>query len=193
MKRTGPRAIMMLEQALNFSTPRAVPSIKPVLAVAYRENGEYEKALHIFESLVEQGVRTVHVYINLAQTYLKLDKLPEALTAAHKARSLDLSALNPVLVIGRIHFLMKDFEAAKDDYEWAVSHASWPVESYYWLGRTKLELGEIEKAKEHLQTAVERITSDPDLSDVPVDEAQKWLEQASDIAKETTPVELISP
>ena len=181
------KAIMMMEQALNFTTPKGVPSIKPVLGVAYRENGEYEKAQSCFESLIEQGVRTVHVYINLAQTYIKVDKLSEALEAAQKARSLDTSSISPVLLMGKVHFLMKDFQAAKDDYEWAISHASWPVESYYWLGRIEFELGENDKAAEHLQTAVQRITDDPDLSDVPADEAKKWLEQVPPVVTEAPP------
>ena len=89
-----------------------------------------------------------------------------------------MSDPDPVLLIARIYFDRQDFASAKDNYEWCIKHTSWPVESYYWLGRSELELGLIDQACAHLATAVERITEDPLLSDVPQEEAQAWLDKA---------------
>jgi tetratricopeptide (TPR) repeat protein len=169
------QAIPLLENALQYASGRPALKIKTNLAVIYRENGAYQKTIDLLNQLINQGVKTYPVYSNLAVTYLRMNNLPRAMAAARKARSFNVKAIEPVLVMGRIHFLMGDFAAARDDYEWAVSHTSWPVESYYWLARTEFELGEIEAAETHFKTAVERITEDPHLSDVPVTEAESWL------------------
>lgn len=179
-------AIPLFEEARKLSTKRDMAETLVILGIAYRENGQPETALKILDQAVAAGMKTAKVYLNYALTYMKLNRLPEAQEAAAKARSCNLNATEPVLVMGRIHFAQGDYESAKDDYEWAVAHTSWPVESYYWLGRAELELGQTEAAVEHLRKAVERITEDPLLSDVPAFEASVWLEKAE---KALTPVD----
>ena len=143
-----------------------------------RVTDQPDAALKMLDQAVAAGMKTAKVYLNYALTYMKQSRLPEALDAAAKARSRNLNATEPVLVMGRIHFALEDYESAKDDYDWAIAHTSWPVESYYWLGRAELELGQTEAAVEHLRKAVERITEDPLLSDITVSEASVWLEKA---------------
>ena len=180
------QAIPLLETAVQFSSHRTIPKLKLSLAVIYREKTDFSKAVSLLRELINQGHRTYEIFINLATTYLKQNELNQALEAACQARSFKVNALEPVLVIGRVHFLSGDFAIAKDDYEWAVSHTSWPIESFYWLGRAELELGEIEAAIEHLKLSVARIAEDPHLSDIPLTEAERWLHQAEAIKPDTT-------
>ncbi len=169
--------VIYLEQAVIFANKKLQPQLRVHLAAAHREMGSFATARTILEELISQGHRTMPLYINLARVYQHLELLPEALDAAEKARSFDLSNTQPVLIAARIQFAMGDFSTAKNNFEWAISHLSWPVETYYWLGRSELELGELQNAFDHLTTAVERITEDPLLSDVPVTEAQVWLDR----------------
>ena len=165
------------------------PQIKNVWAVCYRETGRYEQALKLIESILQEKSADEKVYFNLAFTYYKAGHLADALQAAAKARTLNISDPDPVLLSAKIYFEQEDYATAKDNYEWCIAHTSWPVESYYWLGRSELALGMINEACEHLKMAVERITSDPALSDVPREEAQAWLEKATaQLPAESTPL-----
>ena len=177
-KKKWDEAVTLLEQANNKPGRPLPPRLKIVWAICYREAGEYGKAIELCQALLKENYINSQVYFNLAFTHFKAGALEEALKAAEKARALNVNETEPVILIGRIHFAMKDYQAAKNDYEWSITHTSWPVESYYWLGRSELELGEINQAISNLKTAVQRITDDPLLSDVPMEEAQQWLDKA---------------
>lgn len=178
-----PEAVKVFEEAYKLAVFRSQKDVQIMLAISYRESGNYQRALELLTELSQKGNNTFILFMNLATTYFKLDRLEEALETAQKARSLNLKSTQPVLLMGRIHFEKREFQAAKDDYLWAIDHMSWPVESYYWLGRAEMELGEIEKAIEDLKKAVERITDDPDMSDVPVTEAREWLDKAEKLVQ----------
>lgn len=173
-----PEAISLLKEAAEKTSRGLPPELRNVLAVCHRETGNYEEALFIIENLIQTGYRNGKVYFNLAFTQYKAGHLEEALKSAEKARTYNVSDPDPVLLSARIYFDRGDYATAKDNYEWCIKHTSWPVESYYWLGRCELELGLVDQACEHLATAVERIAEDPVLSDVPKEEAQTWLEKA---------------
>ncbi len=179
--------ITSLEKAVIFANKKLQPQLRVHLAAAHREMGSFVTARTILEELISQNHQTMPLYINLARVYQQLGLLPEALDAAEKARSFDLSNTQPVLIAARIQFAMGDFPAAKNNFEWAISHLSWPVETYYWLGRSELELGELQNAFDHLTTAVERIIEDPLLSDVPANEAQEWLDQTKQRLQSSPP------
>lgn len=173
-------AIPLLEKAVEYA-PKGQKSRNLLrLGEVYRASGMNEKALTIFEDLQKRGLQSMNLFLDLALTNLQLNRFNEALEYAKKARTFNLSATAPVLVQGKAHFLMGQFQQAKSDYQWAIEHMKWPVESFYWLGRAELELGETEAAIDHLQTALERITADPLLADVGKEEAEEWLKRAAE-------------
>jgi tetratricopeptide (TPR) repeat protein len=171
-------AISPLEAAIRLGTKKEQIEEKTILAVAFRETVNYEAAYRLLDELVAEGVQTYKIHYNYAACYLRQNRLPEALEAAGKARAASPNSAEPVLLLARIYFMMQDYQAAKDNFEWAVAHIRWPVESYYWLGRCEMELGDVSDAVKHLAKAVERIADEPGLADVPVTEAQEWLERA---------------
>ncbi len=175
-----PEAITLLEMAVEYASQRKKSQNLIWLAEAYRANGCHEKALPILEGLLKKDPRSMKVTINLALIHLQLNRFPEALDYAKKARTINLSATEPVLIQAKILFAMGEYQQAKNDYQWVIEHLKWPVESIYWLGRAELELGETDAAIAHLQTAVERITEDPLLADVSKEEAEEWLKRARD-------------
>ncbi len=183
-KKKWDEAVVLFEEAATKPGRPLSSRLKNIWAVCYREMGAYQKAIEICQQLIDQGYINHEVYFNLALTHFYNNNLDEALKAAETARVKNVTETEPVLLMGRIHFAKKDYKLAKDDYEWAIAHTSWPVESYYWLGRIELELGNTDQAITHLETAVTRITDDPLLSDVPVEEAQEWLEKA--LSRKTT-------
>jgi tetratricopeptide (TPR) repeat protein len=171
-------AISPLETAIRLGTKKERIEFKTILAVAFRETANYEAAYQLLGELMSQGVKTFKTYYNYAACYLRQSRLSEALEAAGQARALNPNSVEPVLLLARIYYALQDYQAAKDNFEWALAHTHWPVESFYWLGRCELELDETAQAVAHLEKAVERITDDPNLSDVPVTEAQEWLAKA---------------
>lgn len=170
-------AIPLLEKALTL-TKGVNLNLNLALAIAYRQSGAYEDALLLLQKLIDRGYKNAQVYYNLAHTYFKQENLTAALNTANKARTLNVTLVEPVLLLGRIHFALQDYAAAKDDFTWAINRLSWPVESYYWLGRCAFAQGEWAEAVKNLEIAVERIKADPLLSDVPVEEAEEWLMRA---------------
>ena len=177
-QKNWPATIALFEQAAQLPQTKLKPQLRIFLAVAYQRAEDYKRSAQLLEELVGQGTVTMETYFNLAVSYFMQGDLPTALSAAQKARALNLQATGPVLILGRIHFTQQDFQAAKNDYEWAIQHIKWPVESLYWLGRAELELNETNAAVSHLKLAVERITEDPVMADISVTEAQGWLDQA---------------
>ncbi len=171
-------AIPLLEEAIRLADRKSIPDIKTILAVAYREIGEYPKVYAILDELVSQGIRNLKIYYNYALCFLRQGRYDEALKAAESARSFDANVLEPVLLLGMIHFEMGEIRTAKDNWEWAVNRNQKLVEPFYWLGRAELELGEIENAITHLKLAVDRITNHPLLSNVSATEAEEWLKKA---------------
>lgn len=172
------QAIPMFEKTVEHSPLRKKSQHLTMLAEAYRASDHHEEALAILEQLHHNGSNSLKIHLNLALVLLQLNRLPEALEYAKKARSYNLSATEPVLIQAKIHFTMGDYQQAKNDYQWVIEHLKYPVESLYWLGRAELELGETGAALGHLQTAVERITEDPLLADVSKEEAEEWLKRA---------------
>ena len=63
--------------------------------------------------LTGQGIKSFIIYINLASTYVKLGRYEEALTAAEKARSFNLKATQPVLLMGESILNSKSFKKPK--------------------------------------------------------------------------------
>lgn len=177
-RREWSKAIPLLEEAVEH-TPKSKKSQNLfLLAEAYRASGDNEKALSILKELSGKGINSMKMSLNLALVLFQLNRYPEALECAKKARVYDLSSIEPVLIQAKINFAAGEYQQAKSDYHWAIDHLKWPVESLYWLGRAELELGETDAAVAHLRTAVERITEDPLLSDVGKDEAEEWLNRA---------------
>ena len=172
------QAIPLLEEAVTHTSETKQTQNLIWLAEAYRAGGFHEKALSTLEKLLTKGISLMKVFLNLALVHLQLNHLTEALEYAKKARTGNLSATEPVLIQAKIHFLMGEYQQAKNDYQWVIEHLKYPVESLYWLGRCELELGETDAAVGHLQIAVERITEDPLLADVSKEEAEQWLERA---------------
>lgn len=173
-------ALRLLEHSVSIAPQSKVNQYRIVLAEAYRESGETGKAIRILTELLENGIASAKIYTDLAITYLRINDFSNALNFAKQARSLDLSAVQPVLVMGRSHFELGDYQSSKDDYEWAITHLKYPIESYYWLGLAEYHLGNTEAAIKQLQTAVDRITEDPLLSDVTLEEARMALEKAKE-------------
>lgn len=171
-------AIPILEEAIRLETRKTVSSIKTILAVAYRETGQYEKTYALLNELVGKGIRNLKIYYNYGLCFLRQGRLDEALKAAETARSFNINQIEPVLLLGKIYFDKGQMQAAKENFGWAIKRNQHLVEPYYWLGRAELELGQFETAVNHLRLAADKIAKDPLLSEVTLAEAEKWLKQA---------------
>lgn len=171
-------SIPLLEEASRLANRKLAPDTKTILAVAYRETGQYSKAYALLDELVGQGIRNLKIYYNYALCFLLQKRYDEALEAAKTACSFDANILEPVLLLGKVQFERGEIQAAKDNWEWAINRKPKLIEPYYWLGRAELELGEVEAAITHLKLAVDRITEHPLLSNVSAVEAGEWLKKA---------------
>lgn len=174
------RAIPLLEQAVTLIGQKCPLNLKIILATAYRENGQEHIAAPLLRKMIDQGFKTAEVYYNLAVCLFRLHDDQAALGAAEEAHALDPTAVRPRMILGIVHFRMKDFVAAKHDYQWLVDVLPKPVESLYWLGRAESELGQIQPAAKHLQLAFDRMSEHRNISDIPLEEVKHWLKAAND-------------
>ena len=71
------RAIAHIEELIDEGAGAGEPLLKQHLGTSYRENGQYEAALELFNSLVDHPELTL-LHRNLALTYLSQGRLPEA-------------------------------------------------------------------------------------------------------------------
>lgn len=173
------RAIPLLERAIALIGEKCPLNLKIILATAYRENGQEQIAVLLLQKMIDQGFKTAEIYYNLAVCLFRLDD-QAALGAAEEAHALNPTAVRPGMILGMVHFKMKNFMAAKHDYQWLVRALPKPAESLYWLGRAEFELGEIQPAAAHLQLAADRMSEHRDISDIPLEEVQHWLKAATD-------------
>jgi tetratricopeptide (TPR) repeat protein len=179
-RREWPRAIPLLRQAITLMGGKCPPQLKIILATAYREDGQEHIAVPLLQEMIDQGFKTAEAYYNLAVCLFRVRDDQVALGAAEAAHALDPTAVRPRMILGLIHFRMRDFVAAKHDYQWLVGALPKPAESLYWLGRTEFELGEVQPAAEHLRLAADRIGEHRGASDIPIEEVRHWLKAASD-------------
>jgi tetratricopeptide (TPR) repeat protein len=179
-QREWSKAIPLLTQAITLMGQRCPPNLKIILATAYRENGQEHMAVPLLREMADQGFRTAEVYYNLAVCLFRLHDDQAALGAAEEAHATDPTAVRPRMILGLVHFRMKDFAAARHDYQWLVGVLPKPAESLYWLGRAEFELGDIQLAAEHLQLAFDRIRGHRSISDIPLEEVEQWLKAAND-------------
>jgi tetratricopeptide (TPR) repeat protein len=171
-------ALPLLEKAIKFPPSRVTEPIKMTLAGCYRELGDFKQAIAIQRELAEAKPKDCNRHTALAFSLFKQGDLKEARRMAEKARSLDLGSADPVLIMGRIHFIQKEYTSARDDFEWVIPRLKWPVESHYWLGRAELELGNPAAAAGHLRIVAERLQEDSWFADVTLAEVNEWLSQA---------------
>jgi tetratricopeptide (TPR) repeat protein len=179
------KAIPLLQDAITLRGDRCPASPRIILATAYREDGQPGLAIPVLQGVIDRGTRTAEVYYNLALCLLRLPDPRAALDAATAAHTLDPTAVRPVMIMGSIHFGLKDFATAKQDYQWLITVLPKPVESLYWLGRAELELGEIQPATAHLRLALDRIGERQDLSNIPLEEVRHWLHTANGLRHDT--------
>jgi tetratricopeptide (TPR) repeat protein len=175
-----PSAIPLLERGITLMRKKCPLNLKIILATAYRDNGQEHMAVSLLQTMIDQGSKTAEVYYNLAVCLFRLHEDQAALEAAEEAHVLDPTAVRPRMILGMVHFRMKNFVAAKHDYQWLVSALPKPAESLYWLGRAEFELGENQSAAAQFQLAVDRMSEHRGISDIPLEEVRHWLKTATD-------------
>lgn len=77
------------------------------------QQGEYDRAIEMFQAAVDEDPETAVAYLNLVRTYLLVKKPEAALAVAQKAVELSPGELEARLLLVQTHYLLKDYESAR--------------------------------------------------------------------------------
>lgn len=122
-------------------------------------SGKYsdaDTALAAFESQLKTLPGDTTALYGKALALAQMGDYPNSVIYLKKA--LEKDALNPVILkeLGRIYFLEGQFPKALQALEGSVGLAPEDSESLFYLSRTRMELGELDKAADGFNTIIER-------------------------------------
>ena len=129
------------------------------LANAYRADGRYNKAIILFEKLLE-GDPSVGIYSNLGLTYHYIGQNEKAVTLFKKAIEVDSTFAAAYNNLGNAYICLENNKAAIDSYKQAIELEPEYVDVYYNLGIAYKNLGKSKKAIASFKKAVELNSKD---------------------------------
>lgn len=134
--------------------------------IVIRRNLVWASDEALFKSMVQTAPQSVQAYANLANFYMKNDRLDEARREAEAGFNI-YQEYSPLLnVIGAIAFKDNNYELARTAFLKAIELAPKIPLSYSNLGRLYYGNGEYDKAKEMLASAIKLYVVSPKPTDV---------------------------
>jgi tetratricopeptide (TPR) repeat protein len=122
--------------------------------VAYH-NGQYEKALELFEKCVELYPEFTEGHNNLGLTYTELDQEEKATEAFKKAIELNPNLAATYNNLGYVFYRLGSLQEAVEMYQEAIGRSNDNSSAYTNLGNAYYKLDRIEEAIEAWKKAVE--------------------------------------
>lgn len=130
--------------------------------VFYYEHGEYDKVAEEFGQLNALGVKSEEVLVHYAEALSYLGRVEEAMDTVRSIMEKDPGNLTALEVLATSAFEMGRYSEAVEAYEKLVEVKKKEVAPWQWrdYGISLLYLGEIEKALENLDLALEQDPTD---------------------------------
>ena len=110
-------------------------------------DGEHEKAVEEFKSVLVYDPDAFRVHIRLAGEYLRLGLTSKSLKHAERAVEIDSKSIEGRLVLGGLYTSMKMLESAKLQYHKVLEFDPKHLEAPLYLGALHAEQGDFESAK----------------------------------------------
>lgn len=117
-----------------------------VLGALFNQNGKFKEALTAFQKSITIEPNKSEAHNNLANTFLKLDRLDEAEESCRKAIFLDSKNELAYNNLGQILFELNKFDESESAFRNAISLRQNFVQAYFNLGNTLKTMGKLEEA-----------------------------------------------
>lgn len=108
--------------------------------------GNFDKAIELFEKVVEKFPTSIEGYYNLGLSYLRKGELDQALTSFEKAKELNPEAYTVYLALGEGYFNKGNTEKAVEAYAKATELEPENPRAYYNLGMTQYKRNNTDEA-----------------------------------------------
>jgi tetratricopeptide (TPR) repeat protein len=148
------RAIEDLEQVRRMSFPAIDPPVWYHLADAYQVVYELEKAMDLFDALIDADTSEMKYYLARGGTLFDQKKYARALADFQTCLQLDYYC-KARLGIAKCHVALKDYDQARQALDEAASFESDPGEIAYYRARCAFEQNDFETAREQIAQALE--------------------------------------
>jgi tetratricopeptide (TPR) repeat protein/S1-C subfamily serine protease len=137
-------------------------AINPKLAEAYSNRGatysdlkDYAKAIANFDKAIAINPELALAYYNRGATYSKLKNYPKAIADYDKAIAINPKYADAYYNQGITHYALEDYPKAIADFDKAIAINSEHANAYFNRGLTYAKAGDIQQAKQNLQTAAQ--------------------------------------
>lgn len=123
--------------------------------------GDYAAAAEWYRKSLEHEPHSASAAVRLADILAKLGKLPEAVDVLDAARAANPSSAEVLVLLGQVHLQLRDYAAAKDNFEHALRLTSGLQEAHFGLGTALTRLGLAAEARPHLEKFRELKAAEP--------------------------------
>jgi cytochrome c-type biogenesis protein CcmH/NrfG len=116
---------------------------------------KYGPAEKDFLSYIQVNPNNHYTYYHLATIYFEEKKYNQALEAVNRAILIDRQNPDAFLLKGKINLELKNYEKGQKDLTFCTALEGDNAQCYFYLGYCEILLGNLEKAKEYLQRAID--------------------------------------
>lgn len=125
------------------------------LGVVYLRRGQLERAAAVFGEILAADDENKPALSNLAKTYAKMGRSDESLALYRRLAQLEPDPPFSFFNQGLAAMKTQDFGRARDLFAKEVARADYYHEFHFWLGLANYRLGDLERARKHLNLALE--------------------------------------
>ncbi|HOK91650.1 MAG TPA: tetratricopeptide repeat protein [Spirochaetota bacterium] len=118
------------------------------------KRGDYESALKYFERASSYD-ENPEIYLNMAKTYRNLKQYDKAISNAEKSLNLAPADINPIILLGNLHYELGDYDKALRYYEMGLKKDANNPSLLYNTALALFKKGERFQALEFLKKAAE--------------------------------------
>lgn len=149
-----------IEKRIDSVSVRSKADYYFAMAEALSFDGQHEKAIEAFKSVLIYDPQAERVHLRLAAEYVKLGMMSEALDSAQMAVKTDPKSVDGHLLTAGIYSTLKDYDLAIKEYQAALAIDPNNTEAPMYMGAVYAEKKEYDKAV-HL---FERLAKNDDYS-----------------------------
>lgn len=137
-------------------------SAQNTLGIIYSQHGNVPQAIMVFASVLEKEPTQTRAMANLADLYVREDRVTEANELYRTLAKLDPEPPYYFFNQGLAAMNRQDFRTAREMFAREVARADYSAEFHFWLGLANFRLGDVGQASKHLNLAQKNSTSRTD-------------------------------
>lgn len=129
------------------------------LGVVYLRHGDFGHAERAFGTVIEREPANTRAMSNLAQVLERTGRAAEAESLRRTLARIEPDPPFHYYHLGRAAMERGEYKAARDFFAKEVDRADYAAEFHFWLAVANFRLGDVDRARRHMQLAAERSTT----------------------------------